>query len=316
MTIEAGATAADIPGSLTRDDLVCPLCEYPLRGLVEPRCPECGHAFDWDEMLHRERTRHPFLFESQPKRNVWSFLRTYVAGFRPKRFFTLLKPSEPIHTRRLMVYWFLCVMLLPLAGGVRLAQVAIVTYQQEMLNWQRIGAMLNAMPANDPSKRNVLANFGSVSNYLAVTKPTISNALLHGLRYDEGSLLVLAAATMLLWPWATFLTLMIFRYSLRLARIRSIHVLRVAIYASDAAMVLLTLTILLFPSHQYLVGPFSATLSGFMFTSLVFAAYVTWRLARAYDRYLRFRHPFWTALASQVIVFLAAAILGVNWFQF
>ncbi len=28
------------------DPLVCHACEYSLRGLHEPRCPECGHAFD------------------------------------------------------------------------------------------------------------------------------------------------------------------------------------------------------------------------------------------------------------------------------
>jgi predicted amidophosphoribosyltransferase len=31
--------------------LLCPRCEYPLRGLPEHRCPECGLAFEVDDIL-------------------------------------------------------------------------------------------------------------------------------------------------------------------------------------------------------------------------------------------------------------------------
>ena len=30
--------------------LRCPNCEYNLTGLAEPRCPECGTRFDWDQL--------------------------------------------------------------------------------------------------------------------------------------------------------------------------------------------------------------------------------------------------------------------------
>jgi len=32
-------------------DLNCPKCAYPLRGLPEHRCPECGQAFDIDDLV-------------------------------------------------------------------------------------------------------------------------------------------------------------------------------------------------------------------------------------------------------------------------
>ncbi len=38
--------------------LVCPRCNYPLRGLPEHRCPECGHAFRMEDVVkpwHRLR---------------------------------------------------------------------------------------------------------------------------------------------------------------------------------------------------------------------------------------------------------------------
>ncbi len=32
-------------------DIPCPHCGYNLRGIVEPRCPECGREFDSDQLL-------------------------------------------------------------------------------------------------------------------------------------------------------------------------------------------------------------------------------------------------------------------------
>jgi hypothetical protein len=305
MTIDAGAAPSAAPPPITRDDLLCPLCEYPLRGLVDPRCPECGHTFDWAELLDRESNRHPFLFESQPKRNVGSFFRTLVAGFRPKRFFTVLKPSQTINTRRLVIYWFLCVMLLPISGGAN---------QREMQNWRMISAMMSSLPPSDPWKMQMMARFGSVANYVAYNKPTIGQSFSNTLRYGRAAPVLLWAVALLLWPWLTFAALMIFRYSLRLARIRSIHVLRCAIYASDAATVVLLVSVLIFPSEDRFVGPFSGALSGLIFTSFIFAIFVSWRLGNAYKHYLRFRHPLSTAIASQVIVFLATLVVATQWF--
>jgi len=32
------------------EDLPCPQCQYNLRGLMVPRCPECGFAFHWSDL--------------------------------------------------------------------------------------------------------------------------------------------------------------------------------------------------------------------------------------------------------------------------
>src|SRR3954447_5577159 len=76
-------------------ELHCPLCEYNLRGLVEPRCPECGHRFNWRQLLDTREHQHPFLFEHHPRHSVRSFFRTLRETLLPRRFWPTL---QPVHT--------------------------------------------------------------------------------------------------------------------------------------------------------------------------------------------------------------------------
>lgn len=87
------------------DEITCPLCEYNLRGLTEPRCPECGYRFGWPEVLDPARRKHPYLFEHHSESNLWSFWRTLAAGWRPKQFWTELNPAQRVHPWRLLAYW-------------------------------------------------------------------------------------------------------------------------------------------------------------------------------------------------------------------
>src|SRR2546423_5276851 len=82
----------------------CPLCRYNLRGLSEARCPECGFAFNWSEVLDPNRKKHPYLFEHHPERNFRSYLRTLWGGLRPGRFWRALHPVQPSRPWRLRLY--------------------------------------------------------------------------------------------------------------------------------------------------------------------------------------------------------------------
>ena len=86
------------------ENLVCPLCDYDLRGLTEARCPECGYTFDWADLRDPARRKHKYLFEHHPERNVWSFARTLLGGLRPRKFWGGLLPSQPSSPRRLLIY--------------------------------------------------------------------------------------------------------------------------------------------------------------------------------------------------------------------
>src|SRR5689334_1067676 len=89
------------------DDLACPMCGYNLRGLVDPRCPECGRPFDWEELRDPERRLHPYLYEHHPERGLRAFVDTLLGGMRPRRFWTTLRPAQPSRPRRLVKYWLI-----------------------------------------------------------------------------------------------------------------------------------------------------------------------------------------------------------------
>ena len=99
--------------SSVTETIRCPLCAYELRGLVEPRCPECGFAFHWPDLLDPTRRKHPYLFEHHPRSNVRSFFRTMLGNFGPVRFWSSLKPSQPSRPGRLVLYWLIASLLLP-----------------------------------------------------------------------------------------------------------------------------------------------------------------------------------------------------------
>src|SRR5438105_4584547 len=86
------------------ESLCCPMCDYDLRGQIEPQCPECGYRFDWAELRDPARRLHRYLFEHHPERNFRAFAGTLIGSLRPRRFWTELYPTQPSNLRRLITY--------------------------------------------------------------------------------------------------------------------------------------------------------------------------------------------------------------------
>jgi hypothetical protein len=78
--LEMSAAAGSAHVSANQDSgLRCPKCEYNLTGLIEPRCPECGAAFDWSDPRLRSVYGPAIAFErARGWRKIPAFLRTWL----------------------------------------------------------------------------------------------------------------------------------------------------------------------------------------------------------------------------------------------
>lgn len=74
-------------------ELRCPRCEYNLRMLTTPRCPECGLEFGWRELISAKADeRECPVFEYQWRRRpVRSFLCTFGLALLPWRLWRIVR---------------------------------------------------------------------------------------------------------------------------------------------------------------------------------------------------------------------------------
>lgn len=295
-------------------DVACPLCEYNLRALVEPRCPECGYAFTWDELLDPARQKHPYLFEHHPRRNIVSFIRTLFGGLRPRRFWRTLNPAMPSRPRRLALYWVLTTALLVLAP---LAMFARETFEILYANLETRAYLRTVLSnPNHVNTKQVVQQYGSVDAYLAQEVPWWPNRRILARAYQRTNVRwshVHAVFAFLAWPWLTLASLMIFRWSMRRAKVRSGHVARCVVYAFDWGFWLVPLVLFVLSDRLARdVLHLEADRAVPILASLIFATYGTYRLGAAYANYLRFEHPYETAMASQLIVFMIVMVFATN----
>jgi hypothetical protein len=298
--------------------VLCPLCEYQLRGLSQPRCPECGYQFTWDEVLNADRRPHPYLFEHHPRQNVWSFARTKLGGFRPWIFWIKLKPTMPLVPKRLVLYWLinLPLLLILLLGGfirfyanvapsIRMMRTSTINYMQKrpteptVQQWvQRYGTARRAVDALYPDPFSFSGIQGLIGDYF------IRRARAPKLDFAPAALLLI------LWPWATFATLMIFRISMARARIRPPHVLRCVVYSCDVVLIPVAALVFILPEfNQYMWNPLEV-FSGLVRACLLMSALTLYKLGFAYRLYLRFPHAWTTVVVAQIVVSLAVVSIS------
>ncbi len=318
-------TIADGPpdGSTHGADLTCPLCDYNLRGLTEPRCPECGFAFTWAELLDAKRDRHPWLFEHAVRgRRRRAFLSTYFRNCVPRRFWREVTPANPVRRARLIKYWIVTTLLL---SGVIIGPL-LVQAGRLAIDVQQQRARFIPIPGRPGQLRNTWpSNYGlnyTTAAIRAAAPPVWSRTF--ALRVADaylsrtGGAFVAVVVVTAAWPWLTVATLMVFQASMRRAKTNSDHVLRAAIYGCDFGLLVTVLAIAAFstmddrgntiPTKQ--VVELAAMLA--VLTAMACVAITTYRLTIAYGRYLRFHLPLATVLASQVIAFLALLAVAVN----
>ncbi len=322
-------SASPLPRLEQAPSLRCPLCDYDLRGLVEPRCPECGYAAEsWDVLRERIRTSHPWLFEHHPERNAASLVRTLLAGLNPFYFWRSVQPHHAVRVRRLAVYWLMSNLLVLGALVPLYAHACLELHRFNVAQSAGVVASFKGTRAGD----QLVQQHGSLEAAAAHWHPDASQPRLYWQAYAGH--VGLRAATVLLvtfavWPWVVVLAMQVFRTTLRTAKVRPGHVVRCAVYACDVLAATFAPLLLAYAAWLWLrppppVLPMNwAPHANAIVLALACAiagaaglALVTLRLGVALRRYLRLRHAVTTAVLVQVVVFLSIATLSIileNW---
>lgn len=312
-------SAAPPPDWATIDEEIrCPLCDYNLRGLPEPRCPECGYRFDWPGLLDPTRRKHPFVFEHHPERNLWSFYRTLRAGLRPARFWRSLHPAQPASLKRLIGYIVIVATFMLAANITDVIGTAVTMSARNQSFRTRFRRNLQGNQTRAAGLRAyVSANFSSIDEALEVMAPRtwtmrFARELVDRVEKDHPAAIV--SAIYVMWPVLSLAALLIFRWSMRTAKVRTIHVFRCIAYAFDTtvwmAMAFLCAAVLWAArgiSYNIRQELFYLQL----FFVILSVAVMTYRLYVGYKVYLQFDRPLATAVASQVIVLLVAVNIGL-----
>ena len=283
-------------------DVCCPLCDYNLRGLSDPRCPECGHRFDWAVVTDPAKRLHPYLFEHHPERNVRSFFRTLVGTLRPRRFWDGLPASQPIRPGRMVVYWLLTCAIAALPVLAEWARATKECWDNGIVG----GYFWGNMPRRYSGPESIW--------------PEVWETAKFAWGYDRSiTFAIWRLAFWVAWPLLTLLSLQIFRASMRRAKVKTVHVVRCLVYTFDVlawlGLLLTGWTLLAIwipaavPTRGESVGTLLLTLAPVVVLIVI-------RLTAAYKRYMRFDHACSTVVASQVIALLLAlnvALLWENW---
>lgn len=219
------------------ETIQCPLCAYNLRGLSQPRCPECGYRFEWDEVLDPTKRLHPYLFEHHPERNVDAFFKTLINGFRPRAFWTSLHPVQPSFPRRIILYWLIGTPLLTASGMTCLLLFAHAIATQNA----PLRPSFEASPQSFNSAfslEKAISEHGSMQRYYDFEMPTKMLGVVRSYLVKYSPLFVVPAlpyAVPLAWPWFTFACVLVFSQSMSRVRVDRVHVLRCVIYSFDVA---------------------------------------------------------------------------------
>ena len=310
-------------------DVACPLCEYNLRGLAEPRCPECGYRCEWEDLTDPARRLHPYFFEHHPERDVASFVRTLVGGLRPRRFWAALNPAGPARPRRMIVYWLLTVLAaVPVYAIVYVGMAVPRRAQNDSTRAQLTRYYAN--PANAAARAQFEGDARmTVQAYLdRFVPPWPTPAFFRRVAIEPPVMVVaVVAVAWALWPWVTAALLRVVLWSsLRRARVRAIHLLRCSVYCADAmvwvflaagavaAWETFVRTILggrtpLFSPGGSLVPETAMLMAAWGLAVLAGLLVVLYRLTVAYRCYLRLPHAAAVVVLTQAIVLVVVMII-------
>ncbi len=307
------------------NDLACPICSYSLRGLAEPRCPECGYRFDWDALRAAIKAKHPYLYEHGRGPAIMRMVRTFVHGLRPGKFWATLSAATEIRLRRLALYWIVVAMFV--VAGI----LVIVPYAKFRGDARRDLAMqtrqnLISGDAGQSSRRarmeaDTQVDFHRRRRFWKPTPVAMVVAILAagvsrmvtwrglGRGYSESLVYVIyAAALAVLWPWITLALLGIFVQSRGRAKIRWAQLVRCVVYSGDVAIFCGVAAIAFGVFQASFDRRFQGVIPEAIFLLLLTMVAAGWKLSIALGKYLHMPHALAVAASTQIIALLLVLI--------
>jgi hypothetical protein len=277
-------------------DLFCPLCGYNLRGLDRPLCPECGHEFNWRQLVVDLRTRHPFLFEHNSAKPVRYFLRTVYGSLRSGRFWRSVQPFHRVNPVPLVYFALLCAVF---AAAPALSDPAWWPPQVSLNTVWRANISAPDNPFLSPITEPLFTGFLAILN-LHWTVAALS------------------------WPVLTLMQVLIFRVSLCRGDTRMPHVARAVTYAWAGVcvpmalllnMLCLTRWACIFLQPAIWAQNYIADSNGWILVgcTLLLGPLATWRFARACRLYLRIDHAAMVAISTLLITTVIWGWILVKW---
>ncbi|MCH7793344.1 MAG: hypothetical protein IID31_13820, partial [Planctomycetes bacterium] len=188
----------------------CPRCGYDLSGIVaswKDACPltgicsECGLEFQWRYLLDPRFKIKPWFFEHALRSHARSFLYTLWRAVRPWSFWSWVRLEDEISLYRLGI--FACLSP-PLLGAATLLVMVPIAFVCGAVIWLD-------------------------SNWVSPWDFVMGTLFAHSWRYDMEILLPLLGLMV-----STAIApgiLMLFGDSMKLARVRRVHLLRVWVYS-------------------------------------------------------------------------------------
>jgi hypothetical protein len=258
-------------------DLRCPACDYNLRGLAEPRCPECGHRFQWETLLDASTRLHPYLFEHHPEQDFRAFWRTAWGGLLPWQFWESIRPQMSSRPRRMVIYWVAAMVVSALSIVAELAWGAL-------LIWRHGAVAVRGRTWWDGQYLDML------------------------MQYDQALRILIAIGVVnVLWPWLTWLNLRLLPPELRGTADAGWRTLRCALYSFDTSIWGSLIYIAAMPlsviGQANGRGDFAILASVLMVVCYLFGLF---RLAIGLRLHAGWRRPVLTTIVSQIGVAVCA----------
>lgn len=297
VAMDESATSSLI-GPPQDEDIPCPLCGYNMRGLTEARCPECGAKYEWLE-LREARDKAP-IFEYRGR--AGSLIGTAIKTLSPVQFWRTLRPAMPPNIDLLTVY-AVAFIIASIAVGV-----LIVVFNEVMLwlNWTS-GVGLALQSLLDGTWFAFFRSRDYFGRYLSDND---------AFRYALFTMLSMPMVLLML-----FVSLCL--GTLQKAKLRLVHIVRVALYCSTPLLIggLLSMFAVYInegDSYQFwfwlLLGNMPSQPTNILALPILLTGVLgtTFTLGVACRRYLQVRHAWGVACMTGLVLSLWLFVLVIG----